>query len=279
METAGTHVDPLAPVGTASRRGPQRRWWSGSPLMLTVIAGAWMLAVVAELTGQGSRLHHHALFEGTIPAWFTLALFLLTWQVHVAAMMLPSSLPLIGLFNRAAAGQPRAGVARSAFIGGYLAVWTIFGVVALLGDAVIHEVVHRWAWLGDRPQLITGSVLVVAGAFQFSTLKDRCLRECRHPAAFLLSHYQRGAGAAFALGRRHGVFCVGCCWALMLVMFAVGITNLAWMAPLALVMVAEKAAPAGPRLVAPVGVALIVLGVLVLLDPAWLPSLFATDTH
>jgi predicted metal-binding membrane protein len=117
-------------------------------------------------------------------------------------------------------------------------------------------------------------VLVGAGAFQFSTLKDACLRECRHPSGFLVRHYRHGAAAAFGIGVRHGVFCVGCCAGLMLVMFAAGISNLAWMAPLAALMYVEKATAWGRRIVAPVGITLLALGVLVLLHPVWLPSLW-----
>jgi predicted metal-binding membrane protein len=115
-------------------------------------------------------------------------------------------------------------------------------------------------------------MLLVAGAFQFSDLKDRCLRQCRHPALYLQQHYRRGVGAAFRLGRGHGLFCLGCCWALMLLAFAVGVANLTWMAALTAIMVVEKATPAGRRAVRPVGLALLALGVLVLAHPAWLPA-------
>jgi hypothetical protein len=86
------------------------------------------------------------------------------------------------------------------FLAGYTAVWTAFGAVAFLGDIGLHQLVHRWPWLEAHPQVIAGSVLMLAGEFQFSKLKDRCLSECRHPASFLLQHYGRGAGTAFRLG-------------------------------------------------------------------------------
>jgi predicted metal-binding membrane protein len=237
------------------------------------IGAAWGLAVFVEATGRSAELHHHHLVEGGPPPWAALALFIVAWQVHVAAMMLPSSLPLITLFERAAASQPNPRRVRAAFLGGYAAVWTAFGAAALAGDVWVHRVVDAWPWLQARSSLIGGGVLLVAGAFQFSSLKDRCLDECRNPAAFLVRYYGRGARAAFRLGRRHGMFCLGCCWALMLVMFAVGIANLAWMAPLALLMVVEKAAPSGRRAVRPAGLALLALGALVVADPAWLPPL------
>jgi len=254
------------------------RRWRVPPVLLLVIVGAWILAITAELTGRADWVHHHELVEGRLPLTATLVLFLLAWQAHIAAMMLPSSLPLIDLFGRAAATQPRPHAARAAFLGGYLLIWTMFGLAALGGDALLHLAVDRWTWLADRPHLIGGGVLLLAGAFQFSDLKDRCLQQCRHPALFLTAHYQRGIRAAFTLGRRHGLFCLGCCWALMLVMFSVGIANLAWMAPLALLMVFEKTAPAGDR-TAPVGIGLLALGALVLADPTSLPELLGPHTH
>jgi hypothetical protein len=155
------------------------------------------------------------------------------------------------------------------FLAGYAAVWTAFGAVAFLGDIGLHELVHRWPWLEAHPQVIAGSVLMLAGEFQFSKLKDRCLSECRHPASFLLQHYGRGVGAAFRLGRAHGLFCLGCCWALMLVGFAAGVANLWWMAVLTAVMVFEKSGRGGDRGVVPIGIALIALGGLVLIVPSW----------
>ena len=115
-------------------------------------------------------------------------------------------------------------------------------------------------------------MIAAAGAFQFSSLKDRCLDQCRHPAAFLLRHYRRGAGEAFRLGRDHGLFCLGCCWALMLLMFAAGVANLMWMGLLTAVMVYEKVGRHGRRLAPIVGAALLAWSAFVLVHPAWLPS-------
>lgn len=237
------------------------------PVLLLAIAGAWGLAIVAELTGRADLVHHHNLVGGGVAVWAAIGLFVIAWQAHVTAMMLPSSLPLIRLFDRASATQPRPAAARAAFLAGYGVIWTAFGVLAFAGDALVHQVEHDWAWLHERPHLIAGATLMLAGAFQFSDLKDRCLRQCRHPALFLQHHYQRGVGAAFVLGRRHGLFCVGCCWALMLVMFAVGIANLAWMAPFALIMLYEKTGAHGERAVASIGAALLLLGAVVLTMP------------
>ena len=116
-------------------------------------------------------------------------------------------------------------------------------------------------------------MLLLAGAFQFSDLKERCLRECRHPGIYLMQHYRRGIVEAFRLGRGHGLFCLGCCWALMLVGFAAGVANLAWMVVLTLLMVFEKTGRGGDRASGPIGIGLLALGGLVFIDPGWVPPL------
>ena len=235
--------------------------------VIWAIAIAWLLAIVAEATGRGHLLHHDALAHSHLPLWVVLGLFLLAWQAMIAAMMLPSSLPLIRLFNRVAAGQPRPVPSKLAFLGGYAAVWSVFGVVAMVGDLQLHHLVERWPWLDEHPQVIAGSVLIMAGAFQFSSLKDRCLTVCRSPGLYIMQYYRRGVRAALNIGVRHGLFCMGCCWALMLVGFAAGVANLWWMAVLIVVMVFEKTVLGGDRAVKPIGLGLIGLGMLVLFVP------------
>jgi predicted metal-binding membrane protein len=241
--------------------------------VIATIALAWALTLAADATGRGRLLHHDVLLGGEVPYGVALALFVASWQAMVAAMMIPGSLPLVRLFTAASAAQPRPGRALAAFLGGYAVVWTAFGFLALSGDAFVHTAVDASPWLRDHTALIGAGVLATAGAFQFSALKDRCLSECRHPAAFLLRHYRRGTGAAFGLGRRHGLFCAGCCWALMLLMFAAGVSNLWWMVALTTLMLVERTAPAGARAVPVAGVVLLACAALVLADPAWLPPL------
>ncbi|HET7095513.1 MAG TPA: DUF2182 domain-containing protein, partial [Thermomicrobiales bacterium] len=171
---------------------------------------AWGLAFALVVTGWARRVHHQPLVESngsTLPA---LLLFLLVWQVMTAAMMLPSSLPLMRLFNRASRGQAHPRLARLAFVAAYFAVWTGFAALALAGDALLHDLARRWLWLAQRPWLIGGLALLLAGGFQFSPLKDRCLQQCRSPFGFLRRHYRRGVGAAWDMGVRHGLFCLGC---------------------------------------------------------------------
>ena len=238
---------------------PRARILGMPPAVLAAIAIAWALAIAAQAAGDAPKLHHDALIHSSLPRIAALGLFLVAWQAMTAAMMLPSSLPLVRLFARASASQPQPGRAMAAFLGGYAAVWTAFGALAFIGDIGIHATVDSWPWLSDHSYLIAGGTFALAGAFQFSSLKDACLRECRHPAAYLLSHYERGAGGGFRLGRGHGVYCLGCCWALMLVMFGAGVASLWWMAALTALMVYEKTAPGGRRAVPIAGVAFLLL--------------------
>lgn len=237
----------------------------------TLAAGigvAWALALTAEVVGgAGSLGHDRLLGDGWLPAPVAAVLFLATWQVMVAAMMLPSSVPMVRLFEAVSVGQDRPGRAVAAFVGGYAVVWTAFGSIAFAADAVLHTTVERLPWLAGRPSLVTAGLLALAGGFQLSGLKDSCLRTCRHPAAFLLPRYRRGVPAAFRLGREHGFFCVGCCWALMLLAFAVGVANLAWMATLTALMAYEKIGRHGHRLVRPVGWALLACAAFVAAGP------------
>jgi predicted metal-binding membrane protein len=236
------------------------------------IAGAWGITLVAQVTGRASLFDHDAVVQADLPLPVAVTVFLVGWQVMVAAMMLPSALPLVQLFAVTSASQPGPRAVMAAFLAGYGAVWSAFGAAAFVADVGFHRLVRRWAWLEARPWLILGTVLVAAGVFQFSELKDRCLEQCRHPAAYLLPRYRRGARAAFQLGFGHGLFCLGCCFALMAVMFAVGVGSLVWMGVLAALMVHEKTGPGGKRSVPAAGWSLLAAGVLLLLHPSFVPQ-------
>jgi predicted metal-binding membrane protein len=232
----------------------------GVPAVVVVaIAAGWALAVGAQVTGEAGSLHHDALIEGGPPVGSALVLFLLAWQAMIAAMMLPSSLPLIRLYAVTSSQQPRPRLVLAAFLAGYALVWTAFGSIAFLADVGLHRVVDGIPSLHDRPLLIAGAVLGLAGAFQFSGFKDRCLSKCRHPGPCLRARYRRGATAGLRLGLGHGLFCLGCCWALMLVMFATGAAVLWWMAALTLIMLYEKTGRHGAAATRVVGLGLIAL--------------------
>jgi predicted metal-binding membrane protein len=259
--------------GPPSRSGlderPHRRPAKFPRPILIGIAAAWVAAVVAQAAGAAALLHHDALIEDGPSPLVAGVLFLLAWQVMIAAMMLPSSLPLVRLFGRASARAPHRSRAMTAFLGGYALVWSAFGALAFAMDAGLHAAADASPWLHEREWAIGGLVLALAGAFQFTSLKDACLDKCRHPAQFLMRYYERGIGGGFRLGARHGAFCVGCCWALMLVMFAAGVASLIWMALLTTLMVHEKTRPTGRRAVPVTGVALLGLSSVVLLYSAF----------
>lgn len=238
------------------------------------IAAAWTIAVLARAAGKSDLMSHDAIADGAVPAALAIPVFLLGWQVMVAAMMLPSTVPLLRMFAHASSRQASPRAAVGAFVGGYAVVWGFFGSVALAGDLLLHKAVHATPALDERPWLVAGAVLVLAGVFQFSALKDQCLQQCRHPALWMLRHYRRGTANAFVLGRRHGLFCLGCCWALMLLMFAAGVTNLLWMAALAVLMAYEKIGRHGEEAARIAGVALLVWGIVVIAHPPWIPSGF-----
>jgi predicted metal-binding membrane protein len=238
--------------------------------ILAGIAAAWAAAIAAQVAGVAAVAHHDSLLTGAGPPLAVAALIaILAWQVMIAAMMLPSSLPLVRLYSRATERAPQRGRSMAAFIGGYALVWGAFGLAAFGADAAIHAAVNASPWLADHDWWIGGTVLVLAGAFQFTPLKDACLDKCRHPAQFLTRYYERGPGGGFRLGARHGAFCVGCCWALMLVMFAAGAASLIWMALLTVVMIHEKTRPAGAKAVPVTGVALLGAASVVLLYSAY----------
>jgi predicted metal-binding membrane protein len=240
------------------------------------IALAWAAAVVAHATGVAGRFHHDALLGGGTPSLVGVGGYALAWTVMVTAMMLPSALPLLRLFVETSAGQGRRGWLLACFTAGYLAVWAMFGWAALVFDGGVHGTVDAVGWLAVRPWLVGAAGLGLAGAFQFSSLKDRCLTECRHPAAYLLRHYRRGPRAAFRLGWGHGLYCLGCCWALMLVMFSVGVADLGWMAAMAGLMAYEKLGRHGRGAAIATGVAALALAALVALHPAWMPPVMAS---
>lgn len=247
-------VGVLAPADTPAR---QRRSRTGLPVpVLLAVAVAWAAAVAAEVAGL-SHLAAHDRLAGSGPRAGAVAVQLAAWGAMVVAMMLPTALPLLRVFRGAAAGQERPGAAVAALVGGYVLVWMAFGVLALVLDAGLHAAVEASPTLDAAQWALGGATLAIAGLFQFSALKEACLGQCRHPAAFLLRYYQRGVRGGLLLGARHGVFCVGCCWALMLVMFAVGTADLVWMALLTAVMVQEKTRSRGRDTVPVTGIVLI----------------------
>ena len=242
-------------------------------ILSACIAAAWGLSAWAEVSGAAAQLHHHTLYESGRPLWLSALLVLGAWQVMTAAMMLPSSLGFIRMYAATASNAPDFPRALALFLVAYFGVWSAFALAAFGGDMMLHHAVDALPWLGAHPQTIAAGTLALAGIYQLTPLKDACLKACRNPGMYLTRHYQRGVLNGMRLGLGHALFCLGCCWALMLVMFAAGVAHLAWMGVLAVVMLVEKAMPNGDRLVAPVGAALGVLALLALVAPGSIPGL------
>jgi predicted metal-binding membrane protein len=160
-----------------------------------------------------------------------------------------------------------------AFVGGYLAVWSLIGVVPLIAFLVFRDVSAEAAGSRWLPTL-AGVILVVAGGYQFTRWKAVCLKHCRTPMSFLMTHnFGGGATSAFKAGLNHGAFCLGCCWALMAVLVVVGLMNLVWMAAIAIVFLLEKNWKHGVALTKIVGAGLIGLGLAVIVSPGILPNI------
>jgi predicted metal-binding membrane protein len=247
--------------------------WVYGSVLAALVAGAWAGLALAEATGAGAWLSHAGLGEpGAL--WSPRVLgFLLAWTLMSVAMMLPSTFPLVRVFLTITEGS--AGLLVLLCVG-YLGIWALFGVAALFVDAGLHRAVEESAWLAARPERLPGALLLGVGLFQFSPLKYSCLRQCRSPVGFVVQHWRGASRALRALrvGALHGVYCVGCCWALMLLMFAVGGAHLGWMLVLAAVMFVEKAVSWGRRVTLSVGLVLAGWGLALLVGAPGVPRPF-----
>nr|WKF60152.1 hypothetical protein HUO10_004664 [Paraburkholderia busanensis] len=240
------------------------------PILVALIALAWLVLWAWARSPYG-RYIEHADWTASGPAAFLcrvvpagsvvvpVVLYAVAWILMTTAMMLPTTLPLFSAFDRLTAGRPDHACLLTLLGLGYMTVWGAFGVVAHVLHSAVLSVVANVPALAWRGWLVGVAVIALAGAFQFSKLKYRCLEKCRTPTSFVIERWRGHAQAwnAFALGARHGLFCVGCCWALMLLMFALGTGSLGWMLLLAAAMAIEKNVTWGRRLSTPIGVALL----------------------
>ena len=234
--------------------------------ILLLAAGAWLALWFLGGSSQGLAHHHHHSAAHSQPSQLALLLFVGGWTLMTVAMMLPTSLPVLTVFHTIAGRRGDRSLLMVLVIIGYLFVWTLFGVVVYFGNVVLQWPASASPWLMERSWAGAPLLLFLAGLFQFTPLKYRCLDKCRSPLSFVIGHWQgrHDRWQALRLGVDHGIFCVGCCWALMLLMFIMGVGSLVWMMILAVLMGVEKNFPWGRRLSAPLGVALLASGLAVL---------------
>jgi predicted metal-binding membrane protein len=183
---------------------------------------------------------------------------------------------MILMFDRIAAGKRERGqafVPTWVFVAAYLVIWTLFGVLAYLLALGTERLADRSMWLMAHATRIGGVVLIVAGLYQLSPLKATCLTKCRSPFQYVLTSWRDGYGGAFRMGLEHGVYCLGCCWLLFVILFPLGMMNIAILALVTLLIFAEKALPVGRRISQVAAVALVAYGVLVFIMPGALPTM------
>jgi predicted metal-binding membrane protein len=233
----------------------------------TLVVLSWMALVLWSWSPYSRFLSHEgvgdvAAFSDDYAALFVV--FVAGWTLMTLAMMLPTSLPLLAFFQSLVRTRRDRLSLVALLVTGYLSVWIAFAMIVHAGDQGIHAAVERSGLLEENVWVIPAATFVVAGLYQFSSLKYSCLTVCRSPVAFVMQGW-RGSPRldALRLGLHHGLVCAGCCWALMLLMFAVGVGSIVWMLALSAVIATEKNASWGRRLSSPLG-ALLIAGGLVL---------------
>jgi predicted metal-binding membrane protein len=244
-----------------SRRVVQPR---AAAALVGVTLAAWVLVVVRMRgmnAGPGTDLG-------------SLGWYLGIWVTMMAAMMLPSAIPMVMLFAKVSEQSERRPAAATAlFVTGYLITWAAYGLVAFALFRLVRAVDPGFlAWDRAGPE-ITGAAIVLAGIYQLTPLKSVCLRHCRTPLSFVMHHWHGGALGAVRMGVEHGGWCIGCCWALMVLLFAVGVMSITWMVVIAAIVLAEKVLPIGEQFSRALAVVLIGLGVWVALAPGSVPGL------
>lgn len=242
-----------------TRTGPvlmlSRESWPSAAGLTAVALGAW----VYVLSGAGLTM-------GADWTAGTTLLMLVMWWVMMAAMMLTSALPMILLYR--AVNARRAAPAAAAawiFAAGYLLAWGGFSLVAVGMQWALQEARLLSPMMQTTSMALGGALLIGAGLYQMTPLKQACLRHCRSPALFLSQHWRTGRTGALRMGAHHGLYCLGCCWVLMALLFYGGVMDPRWIGGLALYVLVEKLAPFGRRIGQFTGLVLIGWGVLVLL--------------
>ena len=266
--------------------GKKRRKWLAyqkiilvALIVFTVVAWAYtivsstagMEGMVMDMGGAADPAMEQAM-EGRVlqaSAGFVapqFGMFVPMWIIMCIAMMLPTAIPMIYayqaiLHNKYKKTDRECTVATVLFAGGYLVFWAIFGIVCWAAGGLIGALIGGWLGESSHMMLASGILFIAAGIYQIGPLKEACLRGCRHPVMFLLHNWRDGLGGAMRIGLKHGAECVGCCWALMVILFPLGVMNLLWMGLFTIIMFVEKNIRFGAILSKIIGWLILVAGV------------------
>ena len=212
---------------------------------MVALAWAYLVRAAAGMQAMATDAQMHAamgmadMHVWGLADWF--GLFVM-WTIMMIAMMLPSAAPVIllvlGMYRRRV--EPQARLAAAAFVGGYVIAWTVFSAAASAAQVGLHRAALLAPDMGSSSSALSGVILIGAGLYQWLPLKNTCLSHCQSPMGFLSQHWREGTTGGLRLGLRHGMFCVGCCWLLMALLFVVGVMNLLWVAALAAFVLIEK---------------------------------------
>lgn len=238
--------------------------------ILVALAGVAWWRTIGNAGDMETMVQGFAWVGTAMPFDMGVAVFLGMWTTMMVAMMFPTIAPIVLLHRVVMRRQARGLAPTVTFAAGYLVMWSIAGVVPLAVLYAFRRMSHGSTWV----EFAAGAVLVLAGGYQFTRWKQTCLRACRTPLTFLATHnFGTGLRGTFRTGVSHGLYCLGCCWALMAVLLVVGLMNLTWMSAIAVIFLAEKNSRHGVALTKVVGTAVIMLGIAVLVHPSLLQSL------
>ena len=261
-------ADPRPPTRIERALGHQRAASIVLLILLPLVCWSWIVVMARDMYGPMTGASAWMMTR----EWDTRHVFLLwaMWAVMMAGMMLPSAAPLLLLYGatarRRAAGR-RATHEIYALAAGYMTMWSLFSLAAAAAQRLLSMLLVLSPMMTLRSPTLGAAVLVLAGVYQMTPLKSVCLRQCRSPISFLMHHSRPGVRGAFRMGVDHGAYCLGCCWALMLLLFVGGVMNLAVIAALTAFVGFEKLGPFGVRTARASGALLIGAGVWMLLAP------------
>jgi predicted metal-binding membrane protein len=251
-----------------------RRIVVGALIVLTVLAWGYLVWLARNMSMSGSStpdmpgMNMSAAVIPMLRAWTAsdFTFIFLMWAIMMVGMMTPSATPMILIYSRVArqAAQEKRPIAATGwFVSGYLLSWTAFSFVAAIAQGALERVAWLTPMMAAASNKVGGVVLIVAGVYQFTPLKNNCLGHCQSPFAFIQANggFRRGMSASIQLGMRHGFYCIGCCWALMVLLFVGGVMNILWIAAIAIFVLIEKAIPVGSAIARVAGAGLALAGI------------------